>query len=93
MTFVYITKVQTFLAERIDENPDYSECIKLFEFIVGRDYTIGEPLEKLLPASIRIFKTILSGTEPLAFSYWWEKSKDVEVIRVIDVRFFKDLLP
>jgi hypothetical protein len=92
MAFLYLPRVQTFLAQRVDENPKYIDSIKVFEFMVGRNRTIGDPIMKLLPASIRVFKAIVPEIETLAFSYYFEGRKRETVIKVIDICLLKDLL-
>jgi hypothetical protein len=92
MAFLYLPTVQTFLSQRVDENPKYSDSIRVFEFMVGRNRTIGDPIMKMLPASIRAFKAIVPGVETLAFSYYFEGRKRETTIKVIDVCLLKDLL-
>ena len=92
MAITYLPKVQIFLAERVDENPKYADSIEVFEFMVGRNKTIGDPIVRLLPMSIRAFKAIVPGVETLAFSYYFEGRKRETTIHVIDVCFLKDLI-
>jgi len=89
MTFVYLSGVQTFLANKIDENPNYADCIRVFEFMVGRNKTIGEPLRRGLPISYRLFKAFAPVVEPLVFTYQIQG----DVIFVVKVVLLKDLLP
>ena len=92
MSFVYLSGVQAFLSDRIDENPNYSDSIRVFEFTIGRDKTKGEPLKKFLPVSVRIFKAIVPRLETLVFSYYFERRKTFETIKVINVKFLKEIL-
>lgn len=91
MEFIYSLRVQAFLSDRVDENPEYAECIRVFEFMVGRNKKIGDPLKKFLPISVRLFRAIVPNLEPIAFSYYYE-GQDGEIIRVIDASFLRDVL-
>lgn len=92
MAFLYLPSVQIFLSQRVDENPKSVDSIKVFEFMVGRDRAIGDPIMKMIPASIRVFKAIVPRVETLAFSYYFEGRKRETTIKVINVCFLEDLI-